>query len=161
LSRPTDGSSSSDTAGKGQEQVVSAGADGRWIVWDLATGQEVRQRTSSSGLACIAWQGDYIVTGDNDHLVSVYDAKTFELLRTLKGHEDLIRTIDINLQEGVVVSGGYDQKIIVSASNITPLLAARYDVKRVGDGGLIRVDMGFVYWRNVAKDRQSAYESCV
>ena len=96
------------------DQVVSASADGNWIIWDLSTGAEVKRKEATSGLACVAWHGDYIVTGDNDRLVKVYDAITTELIRTFKGHKDLVRTISVDLGEGLVVSGSYDKSIMVS-----------------------------------------------
>jgi F-box and WD-40 domain protein 1/11 len=40
----------------GHQQLVSASADGIWIIWDLRTGQEIRRSTKEGkGLACIDW----------------------------------------------------------------------------------------------------------
>ena len=119
--KSTSGRDAADTTSEHTKELgISASADGTWIMWDLATGQQVRRKEGTSGLACVAWQGDYIVTGDNDRLVKVFDANTTELWRTFKGHQDLVRTISIDLQEGLVVSGSYDKSIMVCrVTNLT------------------------------------------
>jgi WD40 repeat protein len=58
-------------------------------------------------------QDDYIVTGDNDRLVKLFSASSTELLRTFEGHTDLVRTVSVNVVDGLLVSGGYDRTIRV------------------------------------------------
>ncbi len=57
------------------------------------------------------YQGDYIFTGDNDNLVKLFSSTSTSLIRTFKGHTDLVRTIALDLDTGILVSGGYDSII--------------------------------------------------
>nr|XP_031864451.1 uncharacterized protein CI109_000365 [Kwoniella shandongensis]KAA5531523.1 hypothetical protein CI109_000365 [Kwoniella shandongensis] len=94
------------------EEVVSASGDGSWRIWDLKSGSEVRRGGGEGrGLACIAWKDDYVVTGDNDHLVKLYDANTGRLIRTFDGHSELVRTVALDPQAGLVISGSYDKSV--------------------------------------------------
>jgi WD40 repeat protein len=61
----------------------------------------------------VTLQDDYIVTGDNDRLVKLFSASSTELLRTFEGHTDLVRTVSVNVVDGLLVSGGYDRTIRV------------------------------------------------
>ena len=56
-------------------------------------------------------QGQHILTGDNDRLVKLFSAETTDLLRTFEGHTDLVRTVAVDLNLGVIVSGSYDRTV--------------------------------------------------
>ncbi|WVQ84357.1 hypothetical protein IAT38_006509 [Cryptococcus sp. DSM 104549] len=98
--------------GAAGNEVVSASGDGTWVVWDALSGRELRRGAGDGrGLACVAWEGDYIVTGDNECLVKLYDANTCELLRVFEGHTNLVRTVALDPYAGIVVSGSYDKRV--------------------------------------------------
>ncbi|KAK8858829.1 hypothetical protein IAR55_003059 [Kwoniella newhampshirensis] len=99
---------------RAQMQVISASGDGKWIIWDLVDGTEVRRGgTSRRGLACIAWEGDYIVTGDNDHAIWLYNTATGQPIRKFDGHTGLVRTVALQPDAGLIISGSYDKCVRV------------------------------------------------
>ncbi|ORX37162.1 WD40-repeat-containing domain protein [Kockovaella imperatae] len=114
----------------GLEQVVSVSSDGHLIIWDLSTMKELRRGAGDGrGLACVAWEGRYILVGGNDRLVSLYDAGDASLIRTFEGNRDLVRAVSLDLSTGLVVSGGYDGSVRIwdlhSGSLIRNLTAGR------------------------------------
>ena len=54
-----------------------------------------------------------IISGSNDCKIKVWDATTGECLRTLAGHELLVRTLSYEPLSGRLVSGSYDRTIKV------------------------------------------------
>ena len=56
-------------------------------------------------------QGDYILTGGNDRLVSLYDANSTALIKTFEGNKDLVRAVSLGLRTRLAVSGGYDGSV--------------------------------------------------
>ena len=93
------------------EQVVSASSDGTWAIIDVASASAtVRSDGPGSGLACVAWAGEYIVTGDNNRSVKLFDMSG-QHLKTFVGHTDLVRSVVINLDLRVVVSASYDRTV--------------------------------------------------
>lgn len=113
-------------------RLASASGDGKMILWDIAKGERLRTFDAHDrGLACIefkvswkyrvSWlpililcqQGDVIISGSNDCKIKVWDASTGECLRTLAGHELLVRTLSYEPLSGRLVSGSYDRTIKV------------------------------------------------
>ncbi|WVF68795.1 hypothetical protein IAT40_003567 [Kwoniella sp. CBS 6097] len=127
------------------EFVVSASGDGEWIIWDLESGEKVQSGGAGRGLACVHWKGDHIVTGDNDKLVKLYNASTGELSRTFAGHTDLVRSVMMGEEEGVIFSGSYDKTIrmwdVQSGECIRVLNKAEEDDG--GGGGSVAFDLEF------------------
>lgn len=56
-------------------------------------------------------QGPYIVTGDGDSLIKVYDSTTADLMRTISGHLETVRAVAVDLNYGIIVSGSYDSTV--------------------------------------------------
>ena len=56
---------------------------------------------------------DLIVSGSNDCKIKVWDADTGECLRTLVGHEYLVRALTFDPRSGRLVSGSYDKTVKV------------------------------------------------
>lgn len=54
-----------------------------------------------------------IVSGSNDCKIKVWDADTGECLRTLVGHEYLVRALTFDPRSGRLVSGSYDKTVKV------------------------------------------------
>ncbi|OCF39328.1 hypothetical protein I317_06863 [Kwoniella heveanensis CBS 569] len=107
----TVGSSESVAEGLDGEYAVSASGDGKWIIWDLKDGIQLQRGGEGRGLACVCWNGDRIVTGDNDKLVKIYSASSGDLIRTFSGHTDLVRSVVVDVENGIVFSGSYDKTI--------------------------------------------------
>ena len=58
-------------------------------------------------------QDDLIVSGSNDCKIKVWDANTGTCLRTLTGHDYLVRALSFDPRSGRLVSGSYDKTVKV------------------------------------------------
>lgn len=58
-------------------------------------------------------QGNLIVSGSNDCKIKVWDADTGVCLRTLTGHDYLVRALSFDPRSGRLVSGSYDKTVKV------------------------------------------------
>ncbi|WVQ65362.1 uncharacterized protein L199_003538 [Kwoniella botswanensis] len=94
-----------------KDKLVSGSGDGSWKIWDITTGLEESEGLGGRGVACVEWDHDYIVTGDGDNIVKLYSYTTGQLICTLQGHTDLVRSVTISKSAGVVVSASYDKSI--------------------------------------------------
>ncbi|OWZ66542.1 hypothetical protein AYX15_02169 [Cryptococcus neoformans] len=100
--------------GEQREEVVSASGDGSWIVWDIKNGCQLRKGADvGRGLACVAWEDDYILTGDNECLVKLYNAETCKLLKVFQGHSNLVRAVALRVRDGMAISGSYDESVMI------------------------------------------------
>lgn len=54
---------------------------------------------------------DLIVSGSNDCKIKVWSASTGECLRTLVGHEALVRALSFDPRSGRLVSASYDKTV--------------------------------------------------
>ncbi|WVN86414.1 uncharacterized protein L203_101578 [Cryptococcus depauperatus CBS 7841] len=105
---------SDDQERSDEEAIVSASGDGNWIIWDAKKLVQIRKGAGNGrGLACVAWERDYILTGDNESLIKLYDASTANLLRIFQGHNSLVRAVSMRLREGLVVSGSYNEGVLI------------------------------------------------
>jgi WD40 repeat protein len=110
--------------------LASASGDGRVRLWDLRTGEFLRRlKGHDRGLACVSLKEGWVVSGSNDQTcgllpvaherdvlaltppvldlsIKVWNAETGECVRTLKGHTDLVRSLDFSPSAGIIVSGG-------------------------------------------------------
>ena len=62
----------------------------------------------SRGIACVEYDGEYIVSGSSDQSIKVWNATTGECIHTLLGHTDLVRTLQLDSKTKTIVSGSYD-----------------------------------------------------
>lgn len=101
---------------------LSGGLDERLILFDLQSGAVQQEfRGHRGGITCCAfvpgrdevvsgsgalWNGEWSDTGDNDP--RVWNAKTGELVRTLKGHTSRIHRLRVSSDGKRVLSAGFD-----------------------------------------------------
>lgn len=113
--------------------IVSASGDRTIRIWHTDTGQELAElKGHERGIACLQYHDNYIVSGSSDKTLKVweihlppdgalpgsaeeaaaYSDRHHELLRTLKGHTDLVRCVRFDVGMDRIVSGSYDHTMI-------------------------------------------------
>lgn len=141
--------------------LVSASGDGNAKLWNLLTKQNIRTFPSKDrGLAAVEFtdDGQFVLAGGNDQVIYKFDAQTGELVHTYTGHNNLVRSLFLDCNNGRVLSGSYDQgmriydfnngKQLCRFDNWTTswILAAKSDYRRIvatsQDGRVLMMDFG-------------------
>ena len=94
--------------------VVSASGDGVAKLWNIASGLCIKEFPSKDrGMACVEFSPDSrtILAGGNDQVIYQFDANTGELIRELKGHRGLVRSLHLDSTNGRIISGSYDSSV--------------------------------------------------
>ena len=142
--------------------VVSASGDGIAKLWNLTSGLCIKEFASKDrGMACVEFSPDArtILAGGNDQVIYQFDTNTGELVREMKGHEGLVRSLHLDSATGRVVSGSYDTSVkaynIRSGENVVSfakwtsswILSAKSDYRRIvatsQDGRAVIMDFGY------------------
>ncbi|KAL8903735.1 MAG: hypothetical protein Q9207_003730 [Kuettlingeria erythrocarpa] len=142
--------------------AVSASGDGVAKLWNLVSGNCVKEFPSKDrGMACVEFSPDSltIFAGGNDQVIYQFDASTGELIREMRGHVGLVRSLDLDSNNGRLVSGSYDKKIrgydtrsgecIFQFAEWTAswILSAKLDYRRIiatsQDGRIVIIDFGY------------------
>lgn len=142
--------------------VVSASGDGIAKLWNLTSGLCVKEFPSKDrGMACVEFSPDSrtILAGGNDQVIYQFDTSTGELVREMKGHEGLVRSLHLDSASGRVVSGSYDTSVkaydmrsgetIVNFTKWTSswILSAKADYRRIiatsQDSRAVIMDFGY------------------
>ena len=142
--------------------VVSASGDGIAKLWNLTSGLCIKEFPSKDrGMACVEFSPDSrtILAGGNDQVIYQFDTSTGELVREMKGHEGLVRSLHLDSASGRVVSGSYDTSVkaydvrtgetIVNFTKWTSswILSAKADYRRIiatsQDGRAVIMDFGY------------------
>ncbi|CAH8652770.1 unnamed protein product [Dicrocoelium dendriticum] len=114
----------------GPDTAVTGTRKGELLVWNLHTGEVIRQiqitatleagtlttfSPHSETIHCIQLSEDrqYLVTGSQDQLVRVWSMPDERLLHTLEGHADDVLSVAISRDSELVVSGSWDGSIRV------------------------------------------------
>ncbi|KAK3260742.1 hypothetical protein CYMTET_30316 [Cymbomonas tetramitiformis] len=95
-------------------KLLSGSVDRTAQLWDVEEGtlQKKFGAPHDDGVTAVAISGDLVVTGDLQGILRVWEASTGQLLRTLEGHSDWIRSVAIN-PNGILCSAGRDAKLII------------------------------------------------
>ena len=142
--------------------VVSASGDGIAKLWNLTSGLCIKEFPSKDrGMACVEFSPDSrtILAGGNDQVIYQFDTSTGELVREMKGHEGLVRSLHLDSASGRVVSGSYDTSVkaydlrngenIVNFTKWTTswILSAKADYRRIiatsQDSRAVVMDFGY------------------
>ena len=142
--------------------VVSASGDGIAKLWNLASGLCIKEFPSRDrGMACVEFSLDSrsILAGGNDQVIYQFDTSTGELVREMKGHEGLVRSLHLDSASGRVISGSYDHSVraydlstgenIVNFTKWTSswILSAKSDYRRIiatsQDSRAVIMDFGY------------------
>jgi len=96
--------------------LVSGSGDSTMCIWSLQTGQvlhkvDIHQR----GIACLQYNGRFIVSGSTDNSVRIYDVDQQVEVACLEGHTNLVRCVQAVFDDGAnvktILSGSYDGSI--------------------------------------------------
>ncbi|KAL8951412.1 MAG: hypothetical protein Q9222_002603 [Ikaeria aurantiellina] len=142
--------------------AVSASGDGVAKLWNLPSGNCIKEFPSKyRGMACVEFSPDSltIFAGGNDHVIYQFDASTGELVREIKGHGALVRSLHLDSATGRIASGSYDTSIrahdirtgepVVELTGWTAswILSAKLDYRRIvatsQDSRAVVVDFGY------------------
>jgi len=94
--------------------VISASDDKLLRLWDLTTGERLREfKGHEGGISAVAVSsgGIFAISGSHDCTLRQWDLRTGEHLRTFKGHENWISSVGISPDNRFAVSGGDDRTL--------------------------------------------------
>ena len=89
--------------------VVTGGSDGRLILWDAATGREVRRLEGhGDAVTAVAFSPDgrLVVTSGWDRSVRLWDVATGRQIRTFSGHPTLVNDVGFSPDGRRIISAG-------------------------------------------------------
>lgn len=100
--------------------LVSASGDSTSCIWSLQTGQVLQKfKIHQSGLACLQYNGRFIVSGSTDNTAKIFDANEGVEVACLRGHTSLVRSVqavfddDDGVEVKTVITGSYDGTVRV------------------------------------------------
>ena len=148
--------------------LASASGDGMSKLWNLEAGVCIKEFSSKDrGLACVEFSEDgrTIFAGGNDQVIYEYDTNTGKVVRQLKGHKHLVRSLHLDSANNRIVSGSYDMsvkvwdgkngchsrdgglKINFEGWTTSWMLAAKSDYRKIvctsQDGRVVIIDFGY------------------
>ncbi|RMZ30126.1 hypothetical protein D0859_05748 [Hortaea werneckii] len=112
-----DGHHGAVNALKLRENVFASGfGDGTILIWSLQTGEILYAiDIHAKGVACLQYNGRFVVSGSTDNSVRIYDISQKEEIGCLRGHTSLIRSVqavfDDSAEVRSIISGSYDGSI--------------------------------------------------
>ncbi|XP_051141887.1 COMPASS-like H3K4 histone methylase component WDR5B [Andrographis paniculata] len=97
---------------------ASASLDGTLIVYSSETLEQIYQLVGhSQGVCDLAWSSDsistYICSASDDRTVRIWNARTGDCVKTLKGHTDFVFCVNFNPQSNLIASGSFDDTVRV------------------------------------------------
>src|SRR5262249_15092192 len=96
--------------------IITGSYDRTAAVWDLATGQRLRELTghrASVRAVAVSPDGRYAVTGSEDRTAAVWDLATGQRLRELEGHQRAVMAVAYSSDGRHAVTGSYDRTAAV------------------------------------------------
>ena len=98
-------------------RVISGSRDGRMMVWDTATGLQVRTtiegHESTVTDVAVTPDGQRFVSVSEDWTVRVWDLETHEQLAVLEGRYDPVTCVEISLDGKTAITGSYDGTVVM------------------------------------------------
>jgi WD40 repeat protein/serine/threonine protein kinase/tetratricopeptide (TPR) repeat protein len=96
-------------------RLASAGVDGEIKLWDVTDqpGADTPAETRADIAVAYSPRGDWLATAGAEGVVKIWDAATGELVRTLTGHTEFVRSLAFAPDGKLLVSGSGDQTVKV------------------------------------------------
>ena len=91
-------------------RLISAGEDGRAVVWEVVSGRSVARFETKVATTTVALSGDgtLAVTGHLDGLVVTWDVNQARRKERLAGHQGRVTALALHPEGSLLVSGGQD-----------------------------------------------------
>ncbi|KAG4984035.1 hypothetical protein JHK87_028784 [Glycine soja] len=85
------------------------GMDKKLIIWDIEHLLPRGTCEHEDGVSCLAWLGaSYVASGCVDGKVRLWDSRSGECVKTLKGHSDAIQSLSVSANHDYLVSASVD-----------------------------------------------------
>lgn len=99
-------------------QVVTSGSGGRVILWNAASGAELRRfegHTTENPASAVAFSpdGDTLASGSVDSTIIVWDIASGAELQRYEGHTDIVRSLAFSPDGLILASGSEDNALIL------------------------------------------------
>ena len=97
--------------------MLTSGRDSTVRLWDVGSGRELVRyegavHSEGSTPAVFDVTGKWVICGDDSYAqLCVWDVEGGEVVRRLGGHTKPIRTMSVDKEEEVMVSGGEDGRV--------------------------------------------------
>lgn len=99
------------SAGCGEFNANNACIKGEIILWDIATGEEIRRfegHTAAINNAVFSRDGSLIASASDDRTVRIWNAETGEALHTLASHTDRVTNVVFSPDDTLLLSTAWD-----------------------------------------------------
>jgi serine/threonine protein kinase len=93
-------------------QILASGADDKIILWNIATGQRLRNLAAKSSRSLMFSQdGKYLLSSHTDGTLKLWNWQTGKLIKTVRGHSDSVVAIALCPNNRTLVTGSLDHRL--------------------------------------------------
>ena len=96
--------------------AISGGRDGTLILWDLATGENIRTFTGHTQAVwdlAFSPDGSQVVSASEDRSLILWDVATGQQIRSFEGHEGTVTSVAFSPDGSQIFSGSFDRTLIL------------------------------------------------
>jgi WD40 repeat protein len=101
----------------GDKVLVSGSGDSTICIWSIRTGEILHRVNNHSGVACLQYNGRFVVSGLTDNSARIYDVAQEVEVACLRGHTNVIRSVQAVFNDcaevKTIISGSYDGSVRV------------------------------------------------
>ncbi len=98
------------------KQFITAGQDGKAIIWDRSNGRKIKElQGKSSGILSVSFSnnGELIATGHTDGTINLWEKSSGNIIHTFSGHKDDVFSVAFSKTGDYILSGSRDQTAIL------------------------------------------------
>lgn len=101
-------------------KLVSGGADGKVIEWDVKSGLPIRTLNAHDGwVRCVAYSfnGSLIASGGDDGKIQIWNSSDGKLKNSIIAHSKWVQSLAFSPDGKYIVSGGHDNFLVLIDAN--------------------------------------------